>query len=273
MGNELFIMVFAALACTAGGLASVVAAGEWDEFALAPLVRAGEAAAALLAAGLLALVFSLGRPELFFGMLGNTASAFFPVVVLSGISLLSLVAFCAAHYRGAEAASTRSLALLSGAAALLLALAAGKSLMMPWQPALNTWTIPTAFLGWAVSAADIAESAFAPATRQKKLATWAVGIASLGVLAYLTVILANDGLLEDDTALRPFTGDLAPLFWIGVVAVGIALPFLLARRFGMGESGASGKLLCARLVCVTIGAGAFHAMVYQLGMPAWHFFG
>lgn len=270
MGNEISMMVFVSLVCVAAGISAVVAAGEWRELPVAGLVRAGEASAALLLLGFLAVMFSLGRPQAFFGMLGNPGSAFFPVVILSGLAFASLAGFCVAHFRGAEAPVTRFFAAAAGLLALALSFAAGKTMVMPWREPWNTLTIPAAFLLWAAACGLIAARAFLPegaARRGKPLAIAATGLSAAGVIAYLAFILSSETLREDGTAFAPLAGEQALLFWIGVVSAGIASPLILALKGRPGR-----KTAVAALVCAGIGIAAFHAVLYQLGMPAWHFF-
>lgn len=271
IGSEWTMMVFCALTCLAAGLSAVLAAGEWRNFPFAPLVAAAEGAACALALGFAAVLFGLGRPSLFFGMLGNSGSAFFPAAVLTALSFGALVLYIAAQKRGAEAAATRGFAAAAGIFSILLVLAAGKTLVMPWREALNSLAIPAAFLAWALSCCIYAAKALRDAAgRPMPLAeasVWAALLPALGLAAYAAHLLSSDALREEGTAYLPFTGELAPAFWLGAAVLGIAVPFFLAAR----SRGSLRRDLLA-LLFTAIGTAAFHDVVFQVGMPSWHFF-
>ncbi|MDL2060211.1 hypothetical protein MUN46_009720 [Mesosutterella sp. AGMB02718] len=271
MGNEWAMMLFTSLVCLSAGLSVVTALGEWRDYPLAPLVRTGEAAAALLALGFLSILFSLGRPQLFIGMLGNAASSFFPVAVLMALAFAALFGFCAAHYRGAEFSTTRGFALAAGICSSLLVLAAGRTMVMPWREAWNTPIIPAAFLAWAFACCCYAAQALSAVTgrsaRLGRASRFAWAVPAVLVAAYIAFLFTSEALREDETAWEPLTGSLAPIFWLGVAGAGIVLPAVLTWR-GKG----SARACLAAMILTVAGAAAFHMVVWQLGMPSWDFF-
>ena len=273
MGNEWALTGFTAFVCLAAGISVAVAAGELLDFPVAPLVRAARASIGFMLLGALAAAFSLGRPEMIFGVLGHPGSQTFWEVILLAASLTSLACFVAAHRRSSEAAVTRGFALAAGLSAVLLADAVGSGLLMPWRAAWNTHAIPLAFLGWTLVIETFAFKAIASAAGRPQgsalRAPAVVAIAAALVLAYIAFIALNPDLRADGTALRPLTGDLSAVFWIGVVAVGAVAPLALALRSPV----LSVKACVLAIACAVIGTAAFQELVYQLGMPTWHFFG
>ena len=273
MGNEWALMGFTSFVCLAAGIAVAVAAGELLDFPVAPLVRAARASIGFMLLGALAAAFSLGRPEMIFGVLGHPGSQTFWEVILLGISLASLAAFATAHGRSSELAVTRGFALTAGLSAVLLAYAVGSGLVMPWRAAWNTHAIPLAFLGWTFVIETLAFKAIAIASGRSegtsRRVPAAAAIAIVLVFAYIAFILADPGLRSDGTALRPLIGDLSPVFWMGVVLVGLIAPVALVLK--SREDSLKATLLA--IPCAFIGTAAFQEVIYQIGMPTWHFFG
>ncbi len=273
MGNEWALMGFTSFVCLAAGIAVAVAAGELLEFPVAPLVRAGWASIGFMLLGALSAAFSLGRPEMIFGVLGHPGSQTFWQSVLLAASLISLFGYVLSHDRSSEAAVTRGFALTAGLCSVFLAIAVGSGLVMPWRAAWNTHAIPLAFIGWTFVIESLAFKAIAIASGRAEVSSGrisaAVIIVTALVAAYIAWVAFNPALQAEGTAFSALAGDLSIAFWIGVVCIGIVAPFVLAVQ----SSSASLSRVLAAMLCAFIGTAAFQEVVYQMGMPTWHFFG
>jgi anaerobic dimethyl sulfoxide reductase subunit C (anchor subunit) len=80
---------------------------------------------------------------------------------------------------------------------------------------------------------------------------------------------------ESRSAGRVLTGSLAPLFWAGIVLVGLALPAVLAYLLRRRKDGGLSPLTGASvgLVAVLVGGIALRALVFALGSGVDNFFG
>jgi len=71
------------------------------------------------------------------------------------------------------------------------------------------------------------------------------------------------------SASRVLYGDLAPLFWVGLVLVGLLIPAFLLRR---ARKDAPPRFASYGLACVLIAGVAFRAIMFLVGSGVRHFF-
>ena len=197
MGTGWSLAFFAAAAVLAASLATAALAGELCRLPVRRIAAVSTIAALLLICGEVLALFSLGRPELIFGILANPSTGLFREFAAACAAAAALLGLVWARRRCA----LRRTCLLFAAAAALLALGAvasvGTVLWMPWRAGWHTATMALPLLGLVC-----------PATA----AIW------LGTLAW------GPAPIELPTASRLLSGDLALPFWIGFVLLGILIP-------------------------------------------------
>jgi DMSO reductase anchor subunit len=231
--------------------------------------------AALVISGI-SSVLHLGHPERIFGALGHPTSGIFLEALFMGLFGLLVIFYLMALQRKASDASRKFLATLGVIPATLLAFAVGYTYVMPSRPAWNTMILPLLYL---VSAAIMGCFSIAMLRSRTKDAGAAVSLRKitmtfLGIQAILTVAYVGHLALApypDATrsAARILSGDLALLFWAGLVLIGLLAPMLImlrAKKAG-AISGAS-----AGLLCVLIAGIAFRVMMFSLGSGVRYFF-
>ena len=268
MMSDWLLVFFAAFVCTGSGLTLALAAGEVREAPVAALTRTAAAALILFAAGGVLVVLHLGRPEMIFGALGNPSTGIFREFVTFGLTALSLAAYLGALLRGAEAGTTRMLALAAALFAAALTLAVGSAYVMPWRPAWHTWTLILPFAGWMLTAAAFSLSFLSEEDEalNARIPIFSAGAAAL-LAVFTAVYLAAAGTGgAESAAARVLFGDLAAPFWAAAL-LGLLPPALL---FAMKER--ARMISLAGLFCVFAGTALFQWIVQLLGSPVWQFF-
>lgn len=273
MGDgSMTLTLFSALVTCGAGLMAAVALGERGNFPVRVLGGAAIASLVCLLAGGITAMSNLGRPALIFGVLSNPGTPIFEQFV--GLMALAVVAivYLLLLYRGAEASTTSKVAALGALVGLVLVVILGRSLVMPWRAAWNTWTLVLAPIGWM---SLFASAGFALMAWRAEDDPHPVRIAATAVagLAGVAIYLAALGLSGESEAMlaaqRALTGEAAGLFWGGIVVCGAVVP--LAASFVARRSCAVGGALA--LLGALIGSGATHLLVVALGSRAWQFFG
>jgi anaerobic dimethyl sulfoxide reductase subunit C (anchor subunit) len=69
-------------------------------------------------------------------------------------------------------------------------------------------------------------------------------------------------------------GDLAPVFWVGLVLIGLLAPALLTLQLGPEKVERMTRLSSAQLglLCVLVAGVAFRVLMFSLGSSVRHFF-
>ena len=199
MGTGWSLAFFAAAAVLAASLATAALAGELCRLPVRRIAAVSTIAALLLICGEVLALFSLGRPELIFGILANPSTGLFrefAAACAAAAALLGLVwarRRCALRRTCLLFAATMALPLLGlvcPATALVLRLLSEDG--------------PTSFKG--------VQHCFIALMPALGAAIW------LGTLAW------GPAPIELPTASRLLSGDLALPFWIGFVLLGILIP-------------------------------------------------
>lgn len=236
---------------------------------------------ACLAIGGIASVFHLGHPERATHLLGNLASGLSKelfVVAAMGIVTIAYMVLARKDYPSAS----KVLGIIGAVLGIALPLVAGASYLMPARPAWDSVTLPLMYLGAGLGMGMLlmaglvlargdaeGEGAFA-----LKLA--AVGVVAMVVLsvAYVAWIALAPFQVESRSIARLISGDYAAAFWIGVVAVGLVVPAVLAgmawAKAGKGAiAPASAQSLAAWMfaacACSAVGAIVLRVIMYGVG--------
>jgi formate-dependent nitrite reductase membrane component NrfD len=181
--------------------------------------------------------------------------------------LAGLLAFAVAIYSGFVVGSIGAIKLwnsaiipvlfiatgLVGGLALILALTAGSSQPEMIVSAASGGGVPYA---WAIGSSQSSILIFAMRA--------ILVIYAIFVVVYLW-ISASGGPGTRESALMMVRGSLAPVFWLGVVLTGIAVPMVLLFAASPAD-GAPLALLVATAVCVIAGTGALRYSILKAGM-------
>ncbi|MBQ3387270.1 MAG: polysulfide reductase NrfD [Eggerthellaceae bacterium] len=218
--------------------------------------RALGVAAAFLAAGILCLVFDLGRPDQALLLFVNPTFSYLTVgtYLLTALVLIVLILLLARFTAGAKLQESASFVVLRivGAMASLGVMVYTGLLLRDLAPIRlwTSWWLPVLFLASSLAAGAAAyllctrPAEEAPAVRRavverfSRLDLFLVLCEILACVAYLVSASGTELGLQGVLAL--LTGAQAPLFWGGFVVCGIAVPLLadtitLARPKAFGE--------------------------------------
>lgn len=276
MGSEWSLVFFTSFVDLGCGLFVALAINEW--FNLNPQVRWRGAVVVLiaLAIGGFSSVLHLGHPERIFGALGHPTSGIFIESSMMGITGICVLAYIFALNRNASAQSLKVITLIGAIPAFILAFAVGDSYVMSSRPAWNTLVIPFAYLG---SAAVLGAFAYMmlvvnPSERLvsklKLLTQGLLAIQAVLMIAYLVVLAIAPYGDASRSATQVLMGGFSSLFWIGIVIIGLLIPFALTTV--KKESVAPAMSATLGLVCVFIGAAAFRVLMFNVGTTVWQFF-
>lgn len=265
MSIEWALVFFTLFAGLSAGTFVGVASSEWSgAFGEARRRGAWLALIALVVSGL-SSVLHLGHPERIFGALGHPTSGIFLEALLMGLFGLALIAYLVALRREASDGIRKCIATAGSIPAALLAFAVGYTYVMPSRPAWDTLILPLLYMASAAVMGVFMHGVLGARRQTTGLATLAVQAAlTVGYLVHLAIAPHPDA---TRSLSRVLAGDLAPLFWIGLVLVGIVAPAaLIVRRT------ASLRVAGLGFVCILVGGIAFRALMFLLGSGVRSFF-
>jgi len=276
------LVFFTLLAGLGAGTFAMVAISEWwGKAERARLPGAVTVLVALAAAGV-ASVLHLGHPERIFNALGHVGSGIFFEMLLIGLTGLAAVAYILALRAGSSAATRKGIATVGLVLAAMLAFIVGYSYVLPSRPAWNTLLLPLLFIAsaavlgcfcfylWAaLRGAD--EGTIAGLNRATLIALAAQAVL---LIAFLVHLAASPFPNPTRSPLRLLAGDLALVFWVGLVLIGLLVPGLLAMRSRTGKASGLAPVVAAALglICVVVGGIALRAPMYVLGTSIEQFF-
>ena len=227
MGPGWSLAFFAAAAVLAASLATAALAGELCRLPVRRIAAVSTIAALLLICGEVLALFSLGRPELIFGILANPSTGLFREFAAACAAAAALLGLVWVRRRCA----LRRTCLLFAAAAALLALGAvaavGTVLWMPWRAGWHTATMALPLLGLVCPATALILRLFSedgPTSFKGVQHCFIVLMPALGAAIWLGTLAWGPAPIELPTASRLLSGDLALPFWIGFVLLGILIP-------------------------------------------------
>jgi len=279
MNIEWSLVFFTLFAGLAAGTFIIVALSEWSDGAYKKVRFPGAVltlAALVIGGG--SSVLHLGHPERIFGALEKPGSGIFLEALLMGLFGLFVIFYLAALRRGASDLVCKLLATLGAIPAVVLAFSLGVTYMMPSRPAWDIVYIPVIYLVSAVVMGCFCIAAllsglkdgYPELGKNKIILGVSLGLQAGFTLLYIFLHLAKAPYYDySRSASRVLIGDLAPLFWIGVILLGILVPIYILR---CAEKSKSLAKMRYGLMCVLIGGIAFRALMFSLGSAVRNFF-
>lgn len=246
-----------------------------------------------LAMGGVASVLHMGNPGRVLYVLSNVGSGIAQELLATAVAGIVIVAYLVAAKKQASSGIRKALATLGLIVAVVLPFITGHAYMQGARPAWNTWFLPLMYVG-AAGAMGLLTMYLLGAIRK----TDAADLARLGKATFVAVIVfaATAGLYLAAVAFAPYpdfsrsiarvlTGDLAPLFWGGVLVAGMMVPLMVTGMGAFGRSaGASaheetvaGTLatkpaaIAVGLICLIAGSIAVRIIMYLLGTSVQSF--
>lgn len=235
---------------------------------------------ACLALGGIASVFHLGHPDRATHLLGNMASGLTKeifIVAIMGILALIYLVLTRKDYPMASKVT----GVLAGIAGIVLPVVAGASYLMAARPAWDSVTLPLMYLGGGLGMGTLFMAALVYLKGDAKAdGPFGLKIALGGVVALVVTSIAYVGWIavaphQDETRSldRLLSGDLAPLFWLGVVIVGLALVVALlvlaqtkaSKAAAANDVQSVATMLFAACACSVVGAVTLRVIMYTVG--------
>ncbi len=257
------------------GTFAFVAVSEWWGKAQRARVPAVITTLVALAAGGVASVLHLGHPERIFNALGHPSSGIFIEMLLVGLTGLAAIAYLIAMRAGSSAAVRKLIATVGAVLAAILSFAVGHSYVLASRPAWDTLLLPIMYVASAATLgcfcfyfwAAIRKEDAPTLNRLNLVALIAVAVQGVLLLAFLVHLGASPHQAPSRSVARLLSGDLAPVFWLGLVLLGLVLPALLTMRFWAKNIKVLTPLVVALigLLCVILGGIAFRAPMYLIG--------
>ena len=241
-----------------------------------------------LAVGGCVSVLHMGHPERATHLLGNLGSGLSKelfVVAIMGIVSLAYLILAKKDYPGAS----KVLGVAGGVIGLVLPFVAGASYLIAARPAWDSVTLPLMYLGGGL-AMGMTLMAGLVLLRGKaseeggfalKLALAGVVIMVVTTLAYVIWIAVAPYQAPTRSIERLISGDMAVMFWAGVVFVGMVVPVVLTAlacvKATKGDGGqlanpsALAMYMFAACACSAIGAVVLRVIMYGVGTSVEQF--
>jgi anaerobic dimethyl sulfoxide reductase subunit C (anchor subunit) len=296
-----FFTLFVGLGC--GTFVGSVVLTEWC--GKAKQIRATSVMVALVALGVggVSSTTHLGHPERMFGALSHPTSGIFMESTMIGLVGLSIIVYLMALRRNAADHTRKVIATVGAVLAVVLAFVNGDAYVMAARPAWNTLLLPVFYVAsagvmgcfslrmllartknsdtTAMTTVTVTETA---ATTEITTATVmetlnrailiALAIQAVLLIAYLVHLAVAPYPNVDRSATRVLAGNLAPLFWGGLVLVGFLFPTVLVTQFHTKKADSISPLTQAKLglACVLVAGVAFRVLMFSLGSSIRQFF-
>ena len=242
-----------------------------------------------LAVGGCVSVLHMGHPERATHLLGNLGSGLSKelfVVAIMGIVALVYLILAKKDYPGVS----KVFGILGGVIGLVLPFVAGASYLIAARPAWDSVALPLMFLG-AGLALGMTLMAGLVLLRGKatdeggfalKLALAGVVIMAVTAVAYVVWIAIEPYQAPSRSIERLISGDMALMFWTGVVVIGIVVPVALTvlaciqATKGEGSSGTVSPnqlamYMFAACACTAIGTIVLRIVMYGVGTSVEQF--
>lgn len=246
--------------------------------------------AGALVVGAIASMTHLGHLDRIFGVLANPGSGIFVEGLSAALLVVVIAVWLVAASRGASDSAIKAIAVVGLVPALVLTVAVGSSYLMASKPAWDVIALPllsvvTAATLGVITFCALADAKAENAAAMKKMSQVAVAVVAIQavfVALYLIMVAGADFQHDSRAVTRVLTGDLAPLFWGGVVIMGIVVP--LAASLWQGRSyraaadggaaaaqGSVSAVLLAAVVCLVLAAVAFRVVMFSMGSSIINF--
>lgn len=232
----------------------------------------------LLIVGGLCSAFHMGHPERAFYVLTNPTSGISQELVATVIACAATIALVVAFRRaGVSRSLEKGVALVALAVGLLLPLIMGHAYLMEARPAWNTPLLPLMFLGdaWAMGfTAAFGLARFGKASEEELSRTRRYALFGIAAFAVTTALWLVGVAIAYEPAYsrsieRVLSGDLALMFWLGTVVLGMVLPAAVAFASDRMPSGRA--LAAVAILSVLAGSVAIRVVMYSIGTSVQSF--
>jgi len=210
------------------GAFAFVAITEWLGKAERTRMPGAITALVAMAAGGVASIFHLGHPERIFNVLGNLSSGIAQELILMGLIGLAILVYIILLRLGYSVQARKIVATIGLVLAVILAIVLGKNYVLASRPAWNTWLLPLLYLTSAAVLGLFTMYIWA-AVREKeapvvmavnKAALIAVVVEAVVIVGYVAFLAVAPHAHPLRSPVRLVSGDLALVFWGGVVLLG-----------------------------------------------------
>lgn len=262
--------------------------------------------------GGLGVLFHLASPLRIFNGFGHITSGITQEVIAMVIVCLAIVVFFLMWWRDENHEAPKWCGVMAIITSILMIVVMAHSYWMASVPVWNNIVYILFFLANMLAAGILSSSVIARFTKcedgaefLKKYAFWLVVIYAVIVVVYAIylVVLGNTSFSEvgfyfdptlpdvhvteaDKTMAGIFTGSYAPLFWLGVVVIGLIAPLALAfvATKGAGKPAAAGDAAkagilsnekvayLAALICLLIGGACWRVILYATALHVFAIF-
>lgn len=274
------LVLFTLLTGLGAGTFGLVALSEWwGKGERARMPAAITALVALVAAGV-ASIFHLGHPERIFNALGHFGSGIFFEMLLVGLTGLAALIYIVMLRSNSPVQARKVVATIGLLTAIAVSVVVGASYVLPSRPAWYTVLLPLLYLAsagvlgcfslyfWAA----VRKEADGTVLSVDRATLVAVAIEALLLLAYVVYLAAAPFQNPTRSVARLLVGDLAPIFWIGIVLIGLLVPAYLALRFLAAKGLSARTVAVLGLISAIVGGIALRVPLYLLGTSIEQFF-
>jgi len=280
MGSEWSLVFFTSFVDLGCGLFIALAINEWYSFNEHVKQKGAIAALIALALGGFSSVLHLGHPERIFGAFGHPTSGIFIESSMIGITGMCVIAYIYALQKNASKQTLKTITFVGAITAAILAFAVGDSYVMETRPAWDTLTIPFVYLASAFLMGALAYGALlvdpdaAMLNKTKRFIQLLVVIQAIAIIAYLVALAVAPFQDAGHSASQVLFGKFSLLFWLGLVIIGLAIPFGLVTSLNKNESAVmlSTAPFAFGLICAFVGAAVYRVLMFNLGTTIWQFF-
>lgn len=280
MDSEFSLVFFTSFVDLGCGLFIALAINEWYSFSETVKQRGAIATLVALALGGFSSVLHLGHPERIFGALGHPTSGIFIESSMIGITGICVIAYLYALQRNASKQALKTITLVGAITAAILAFAVGDSYVMGARPAWDTLTLPFVYLSSALLMGALAYAALLVEPnalmiqKMKRLVQALVVVQAIAIIAYLVALSSAPYSDASRSASSVLFGGFAMLFWVGIVIIGLVVPFGLvySQSKNDGTVALSNAPFALGLMCAFVGAAVYRIIMFNLGTTVWQFF-
>lgn len=229
------------------------------------------AALVLLGVGGVASTFHLGHPERALHIMGNMGSGLSRELVGVGVTAVVALAY-AVCVKMSYASAAKGLGICAIVVGVVLPVIAGSSFMMAARPTWDSVALPIMYLGgglglgFTLAAAIVCakgaegkEHAFAC-----KLAFAGAVIAAAGALIWVAWVALAPYPDASRSVMRLLAGDVAVLFWLGVVVLGVAAPCALCWMAMRTDAKRTVAYVSGAFFCLLAGSVALRVIMYAV---------
>lgn len=283
------LLIFGLLAGLGMGCLGIVSVSEFTGRLAALRVPGLVIALGALAVGGLASALHMGNPARVLYVLGNLNSGITQELIATAVAGVVILAYFIATVKNASAGTRKVIAGFGIAVAIVLPLITGHAYVQGSRPAWDTLFLPFMYLGAAAAMGAFTMylvGAVKKAAAEKiaflgKTAFVASLVFAVSVVLYLAAVAFAPYQDFSRSVTRVLTGDLALLFWGGVVVLGLAVPALVSGMKAFSLPAASQgdgtatltkpSIIAAGLACLLVGSVAVRMLMYLLGTSVQSF--